>query len=124
MIDLLQQGVDHLYKIFITNLDAFVVVGLFGQFLFMSRFLVQWVASEKAGRSVIPVAFWYLSVAGAAVTLIYALYRGDPVFVLAQLFGSIVYIRNLMLISKNKSKALLVEGEATDEAKTPAEPSG
>jgi lipid-A-disaccharide synthase-like uncharacterized protein len=75
-----------------------ILAGLGGQFLFMARFLVQWVASEKARRSVIPVAFWWLSIAGAVILLAYAIWRRDPVFILGQSLGLVVYGRNLWLI--------------------------
>lgn len=77
---------------------AWVIIGLAGQVMFMLRFLVQWVVSERARRSVIPVSFWYFSLIGAAVLLAYAIYRKDPVFILGQAFGFIVYVRNLHLI--------------------------
>ncbi len=73
-------------------------VGLAGQVLFTSRFLVQWISSERVGRSVIPTAFWWLSIGGGLTLLVYALWRQDPVFILGQTFGLIVYGRNLMLI--------------------------
>ena len=77
---------------------AWVAFGLAGQLLFSGRFLVQWIASEKARRSVVPVGFWYLSIAGGAVLLSYALWRGDPVFITGQLLGVFIYSRNLWLI--------------------------
>ncbi len=77
---------------------AWILIGLGGQLLFMMRFLVQWVVSEKAKRSVIPVAFWWLSIGGAVVLLAYAIYRADPVFILGQSMGFLIYARNLWLI--------------------------
>ncbi len=77
---------------------AWILTGLGGQLLFMMRFLVQWVVSEKAKRSVIPVAFWWLSIGGAVVLLAYAIYRADPVFILGQSMGFFIYARNLWLI--------------------------
>ncbi|MFC3283695.1 lipid-A-disaccharide synthase N-terminal domain-containing protein [Litchfieldella rifensis] len=77
-----------------------LTIGFLGQALFSARFLVQWLASERAGRSVIPLAFWFLSLAGGATLLAYALYRRDPVFVLGQGAGLIIYLRNLMLIRR------------------------
>ncbi|MEM6489525.1 MAG: lipid-A-disaccharide synthase N-terminal domain-containing protein [Pseudomonadota bacterium] len=74
------------------------MVGLGGQCLFMGRFLVQWVVSERAKRSVVPIAFWWLSIAGAAVLLAYAIWRADPVFILGQSLGFFIYARNLWLI--------------------------
>lgn len=87
------------------NLDIWTAIGLIGQGLFMSRFLVQWIASERSGRSVVPVAFWYLSIAGGLTLLFYALIRQDPVFILGQLLGCMIYIRNLMLIHRAKATA-------------------
>lgn len=75
-----------------------VVFGLAGQLLFTARFLVQWLASERARRSVMPVAFWYFSIGGGMILLAYALYRRDPVFVLGQSMGLSIYLRNLWLI--------------------------
>lgn len=75
-----------------------VLFGLFGQLMFTGRFLVQWIASERARRSVIPVVFWYFSLAGGLILLSYAIYRRDPVFVLGQSLGVFIYLRNLWLI--------------------------
>lgn len=74
------------------------LLGLLGQTCFFSRFLVQWVASERQRRSVVPTAFWYLSLIGGLLVLIYALWRRDPVFILGQSVGLVVYTRNLILI--------------------------
>lgn len=79
-----------------------VCIGLFGQMLFMGRFLVQWIASERAKRSVVPVLFWYFSIGGALVLFAYALYRKDPVFILGQALGIGIYARNLWLIRAEK----------------------
>ena len=79
-----------------------VVIGLGGQLVFSARFLVQWAASERARRSVVPVAFWWLSIAGAAVLLAYAIHRRDPVFILGQSMGFAIYARNLWLIHAEK----------------------
>lgn len=75
-----------------------LLVGFGGQALFMGRFVLQWFASERERRSVIPVAFWYLSIAGALVLLVYAVHRRDPVFVVGQGLGVAIYLRNLHLI--------------------------
>ncbi|WP_425053933.1 lipid-A-disaccharide synthase N-terminal domain-containing protein [Psychromarinibacter sp. S121] len=79
-----------------------VVFGLAGQLLFTCRFLVQWIASERERRSVIPIAFWYFSLGGGLVLFTYALYRADPVFVLGQSLGVVIYARNLWLIHAEK----------------------
>lgn len=74
-----------------------IAFGLLGQAFFFSRFLVQWLASEKAGESVFPMAFWYLSLSGGMLLLIYAIYRQDPVFILGQSTGAFIYLRNIHL---------------------------
>jgi lipid-A-disaccharide synthase-like uncharacterized protein len=78
--------------------DLWVIFGLAGQLLFGSRFIVQWVASERRKSSYIPITFWYLSLSGGVVTTVYAIHRRDPVFIIGQGAGLLVYIRNLMLI--------------------------
>ena len=82
---------------------ALVWFGLFGQLVFLARFLVQWVVSERRGRSVIPVAFWYLSLVGSAILLAYGVLREDPVIILGQSVGAVVYVRNLMLLRAGQS---------------------
>ena len=81
--------------------DLWLIVGFAGQFLFGARFIVQWLSSERAKKSHVPVQFWYLSLIGGVVTGIYAIHRRDPVFVIGQLSGLIVYVRNLMLIYRH-----------------------
>ena len=85
-----------------TTEQIWIGIGLFGQLLFSSRFLVQWIASEKMKKSVIPVAFWYLSIGGSLTLLSYAIYRIDPVFILGQFTGLFIYMRNLILIHQEK----------------------
>lgn len=80
-----------------------IVIGLGGQLLFTARFLVQWLASERAGRSIVPVAFWYLSIGGGLVLLSYAIHRRDPVFTLGQSMGVFIYARNLWLIKRERT---------------------
>ena len=79
-------------------------VGIAGQLLFSSRFIVQWVASERKRDSVVPVAFWHLSILGGALTAVYAAWRRDPVFLVAQVSGLLVYVRNLMLIRNRNAR--------------------
>lgn len=79
-----------------------VIVGLVGQVCFFMRFLIQWVASEKRKESIIPVAFWYFSIGGSVILLSYSIYKQDPVFILGQSVGSLIYVRNLILISRKK----------------------
>jgi lipid-A-disaccharide synthase-like uncharacterized protein len=80
-------------------------LGFAGQLLFGLRFLVQWVASERKGESVIPVYFWYLSLIGSLILLAYAIFRRDPVFILGQSTGFFVYMRNLVLIRRKRASA-------------------
>ncbi|WP_426142820.1 lipid-A-disaccharide synthase N-terminal domain-containing protein [Pseudomonas sp. DWP3-1-2] len=75
-----------------------LILGFTGQAVFTGRFVLQWLYSEFQKRSVIPVAFWYLSMLGSAILLVYAIYREDPVFIAGQSFGMVVYLRNLQLI--------------------------
>ncbi|MEO8338281.1 MAG: lipid-A-disaccharide synthase N-terminal domain-containing protein [Nitrospirota bacterium] len=75
-------------------------IGFLGQGLFFGRWVVQWIASEKKAASQVPISFWYMSLIGGLITLAYAIYRADPVFIAGQSVGSIVYVRNLMLISR------------------------
>jgi lipid-A-disaccharide synthase-like uncharacterized protein len=82
-----------------------LAVGFAGQLVFTGRFALQWIYSEVKKRSVIPVGFWYLSLAGSALLLAYALYRQDPVFILGQAFGFVVYLRNLQFIFRQKKLA-------------------
>ena len=81
---------------------AWIAFGLAGQLLFTARFLVQWIVSEKARRSTVPVAFWWLSIGGGLILLAYAIYRADPVFILGQSMGLVVYLRNLSLIRQER----------------------
>ncbi|TGD97934.1 lipid-A-disaccharide synthase N-terminal domain-containing protein [Methylobacterium nonmethylotrophicum] len=95
----------YFWSLFTGPLDLVLLVGLVGQGLFTARFLVQWIASEKAGRSVIPLSFWFLSLGGSAVLLGYALYRRDPVFILGQSLGTVIYLRNLALVFRERRAA-------------------
>ncbi len=83
---------------------AWLVIGLMGQALFSARFLIQWICSEIKQESHIPIAFWYCSIGGGLMLLAYAIYRQDPVFILGQSMGVVVYVRNLRLIYKKKKK--------------------
>ncbi|MDC1356510.1 lipid-A-disaccharide synthase N-terminal domain-containing protein [Pseudomonadota bacterium] len=81
-----------------------IVIGFGGQALFATRFIIQWLSSENAGRSVIPVAFWYFSISGGLVLLTYAIWRQDPVIIAGQSVGVFIYGRNLYFISKEKKQ--------------------
>ncbi|MBL8076023.1 MAG: lipid-A-disaccharide synthase N-terminal domain-containing protein [Nitrospira sp.] len=85
-------------------------IGFFGQALFFGRWLVQWIASERSAESRVPISFWYMSLIGGLITLAYAIYRKDPVFISGQGVGTVVYLRNLALIHR------------TDQTKNPSTP--
>ncbi|HTH35724.1 MAG TPA: lipid-A-disaccharide synthase N-terminal domain-containing protein [Xanthobacteraceae bacterium] len=101
LVDLTHAVGAYLVDVFVTRLDWWVLLGFAAQGLFTMRFLVQWIASERAKRSVIPLAFWYFSIAGGLLLLIYALYRRDPVFIAGQAFGVFVYLRNLYFVLRD-----------------------
>lgn len=82
-----------------------LIIGFLGQGCFFMRFLVQWIASEGQKKSVIPVAFWYFSLAGAGIVLVYAIHRQDPVFIIGQTTGFMIYLRNLHFIYRDRGKA-------------------
>ena len=82
--------------------SIWLAVGFLGQFMFSMRFLTQWIYSEKRRQSVIPVAFWYFSLAGGATLLTYAIYREDPVFIVGQAGGLMIYLRNLYFIHSGR----------------------
>lgn len=82
------------------NLDFMMLIGLLGQGLFSMRFIVQWIASEKAGKSVVPFSFWLFSLGGSLLLLTYAIYRKDPIFILGQAPNILIYSRNIWLIKK------------------------
>ena len=84
----------------LTTETIWIGIGFFGQALFFGRWLVQWIASEKKAQSEVPISFWYMSLIGGLITLAYAIYRRDPVFIAGQSVGSVVYVRNLMFIHR------------------------
>ena len=79
----------------------YIYIGFLGQLCFSMRFIVQWISSEKAKKSVIPISFWYFSFLGGIILLVYAVYLKDPVFIMGQLPGVLIYSRNIYLIHKN-----------------------
>ncbi len=93
---------DYLYDVFVAKFDFWLAFGLVAQLLFTARFLVQWISSERAGQSVVPMAFWFFSMGGGAMTLIYGIAKREPVIILGQSLATIIYIRNIMLIIKNR----------------------
>ena len=95
----------YLYDVFIDKADMWLIIGIGGQLLFTARFLVQWIASERAGRSVVPLAFWLFSIGGGMITLIYGIHKREPVIIMGQALSIFIYLRNLMLIFRPKDKA-------------------
>lgn len=89
-----------------SSFNLWLIVGFTGQILFSLRFFVQWLASEKQKKSVIPVSFWYFSIGGSLLLLLYAIHRQDPVFILGQSMGFVIYFRNLVLIDREKKGTL------------------
>ncbi len=106
MFNVLQELATWLHQVFIKQFDAWVLLGFIAQFFFTMRFVVQWWASEKAKRSVVPVAFWFFSLGGGALLLIYAIQRQDPVFIAGQGLGLVIYIRNLWLIANERRSSM------------------
>jgi len=105
LVDLSRAISAYLQDVFVARLDWWVFLGFVAQAMFTMRFLVQWIASERAGRSVIPLAFWIFSIAGGVLLLVYALYRRDPVFIAGQAFGVFVYLRNLYFVMRERNAA-------------------
>lgn len=101
MTDLFSNLGSYLHDVFVIKFDGWVILGFVAQAFFTMRFVVQWIASERARRSVMPVAFWFFSIGGGALLLVYALYRRDPVFIAGQALGLLVYARNLYFIIVN-----------------------
>jgi lipid-A-disaccharide synthase-like uncharacterized protein len=95
---------NYLHDVFVMRLDWWVLLGFVAQAFFTMRFVVQWLASEKVGKSVIPLAFWWFSIGGGLLLLVYALYRRDPVFILGQGFGVFVYLRNLQFVLRARKQ--------------------
>ena len=92
----------YLYDIFVAKFDFWLAFGLIAQLAFAARFLVQWIMSERAGKSVVPMAFWFCSMGGGLMTLVYGVVKREPVIILGQALATIIYIRNIMLIWKNR----------------------
>ena len=96
------------HDVFVAQFDVWIAIGFAAQAMFSARFLVQWIASERAGRSVVPVSFWFFSIVGGASLFVYALSRQDPVFIAGQGAGLLIYARNIWLILRERRSALAV----------------
>lgn len=101
LIDLSQALGNYLHEVFIAKFQWWVLLGYVAQIMFTMRFLVQWIASERRGKSVVPRAFWYFSIGGGLTLLCYAIWRRDPVFILGQGAGLFVYARNLYFVLRD-----------------------
>ena len=95
----------YLYDVFVTRFDFWLAFGIVAQLLFGARFVVQWIASERAGRSVMPLMFWFFSMAGGVLTLIYGIARRDGVIIIGQALSVFIYLRNLSLIFRERRQA-------------------
>lgn len=104
LADLARTVGGYLHDVFVGSFDWGIIIGYVAQGLFAMRFVVQWIASERAGRSVVPTAFWVFSIGGGLMLLGYAVYRKDPVFILGQAFGVFVYLRNLHFVLRDRGK--------------------
>ncbi|MGQ3672811.1 lipid-A-disaccharide synthase N-terminal domain-containing protein [Xanthobacter sp. TB0136] len=102
MVDIARSVGDYLHDVFVAQFDGWMILGFVAQFMFTMRFVVQWVASERAQRSVIPFAFWTFSLGGGTLLLIYAIYRRDPVFIAGQALSTFIYIRNLQFALRER----------------------
>ena len=94
-----------LYDVFVTRFDFWLAFGIVAQLLFGARFVVQWIASERAGRSVMPLMFWFFSMGGGVLTLIYGIARRDGVIIIGQALSVFIYLRNLSLIFRERRAA-------------------
>jgi lipid-A-disaccharide synthase-like uncharacterized protein len=101
LVDITHAVGGYLHDVFLGSIDWGILIGYVAQGLFAMRFVVQWIASERAGRSVVPTTFWVFSIGGGLMLLAYALYRKDPVFIIGQAFGVFVYLRNLQFVLRS-----------------------
>jgi len=101
LVDIARSVGGYLHDVFLGNVDVGILIGYIAQVMFAMRFVVQWIASERAGKSVVPTAFWVFSIGGGLMLLGYAIYRRDPVFIIGQAFGVFVYLRNLQFVIRS-----------------------
>jgi lipid-A-disaccharide synthase-like uncharacterized protein len=96
---------NYIYDVFVAKFDFWLAFGLVAQLLFTARFLVQWISSERAGQSVVPMAFWFFSMGGGMMTLIYGIAKREPIIIIGQSLATVIYVRNIMLILKNRARS-------------------
>lgn len=94
----------YLYDVFVARFDFWLVFGVLAQLVFGARFILQWIMSERAGRSVIPLSFWFLSIGGGLMTLVYGFVRREPVIIIGQGLSTAIYVRNLALIARERRR--------------------
>lgn len=102
MISVVADVREYLYDVFVARLDFWLVFGVVAQLLFTARFVVQWIVSERLGKSVVPLAFWFLSMGGGLMLLVYGIVRREPIIIMGQGLAVFIYLRNLMLIFRGK----------------------
>src|ERR1700726_1330590 len=102
LADLIQHLGNYLYEVFVARFDAWAALGFLAQVVLPARFVGQWIASDPARRSIIPMAFWWFSIAGGTLLFIYSLYRKDPVFIAGQGGGLLIYARNVMFVLREQ----------------------
>jgi lipid-A-disaccharide synthase-like uncharacterized protein len=95
---------NYLYDVFVAKFDFWLAFGLVAQLFFTARFLVQWIASERAGKSVVPMAFWFCSMGGGLMTLVYGFVKREPIIIIGQALATVIYFRNIMLILKHHAR--------------------
>jgi lipid-A-disaccharide synthase-like uncharacterized protein len=105
MISVVSDLREYFYDVFVAKFDFWLAFGLAAQLLFTARFVIQWLVSEKAGKSVVPVAFWVLSMGGGLMLLVYGLVRREPIIIMGQALAVFIYMRNLVLIFRPKTKS-------------------
>lgn len=101
-VELSREIEGYLYEVFVTKLTWWQILGFVAQIMFTARFVVQWLASERAGRSVIPFSFWTLSIGGGLLLFMYALVQRDPVYILGQGASVLIYLRNVSFVLKER----------------------
>lgn len=111
LIQLAEDLPAYFYDVFVTRFDFWLVFGILAQLVFGSRFILQWIASEREGRSVMPLSFWFLSIVGGLMTLVYGFVRKEPVIIIGQGLSTGIYVRNLALIFRERRRRLGREAE-------------
>jgi lipid-A-disaccharide synthase-like uncharacterized protein len=112
LVEIARASGNYLHEVFINQLDWWIALGFVAQIMFTLRFVVQWIASERAGRSVIPMSFWTFSIGGGFLLFLYALVRRDPVYIFGQGLSLIIYFRNVSFVIKERRAAAAAAGES------------